>query len=624
MIHGHRCHLRHHSGTHLAPVLPGTSKWVKLCRFVRCQLLADQDHPETKNYLKSNAQICNENRRQVSSYPPYVIHPFSRFRKHWDLVMFVTLALHMLLLAYDFTFLIFRKESSYHGAIVFDLFLCAVLTVEICLKFITGYVVTDTNEIVLEPHRIAFNYMKSYRLVYDLLAVLPYIILLNYFNHGYYQYRVTAYLVFVTYLYVVNIFRFREIFAYFQTLPRIFQVSQKKILIMKVVMNTVYVLHWSSCLRYILPELSAVLEPNSEDVLSLGNPLFRTDNFSVGRFIVDVHWRHYRNQNFRDYPVDGERIIINPPEYSEYLRFYYFNRPADERLYDRDFVLWKLDNVRKNSTIANRYLASFMATLKLSLQAGRDDSVGLHFVNTVLSTFLLVGGWIWFTYIMLIMVRTIFSSEVCQTRFEELVNEIKAYALNKRLSGFLERKLLRHLDFRYRKNYFDEKAIVRMMPDNFRKNLRMEIRRKFLKNVELFEDLPESLIEDIVDSLKYEIYLENDVITEAGTIGDALYLLASGTVAVYSREGTELGHLFDGAHFGEISLLQPDHQRTATIIALENCEVYRLSHESFQQLIEPHSPLLLKMHKLAEKKLAKEMRNGENLSEEELYDNFLQ
>ncbi|XP_055522949.1 uncharacterized protein LOC129717130 [Wyeomyia smithii] len=624
MIHGHRCHLRHHSGTHLAPVLPGTSACVKLRRFIRSQLLVDQDHPETRNYLKSNAQICNENKRQVSRFPPYVIHPFSRFRKHWDLVIFVALASHMLLLAYDFSFLIFRPESSYRGAIVFDLFLCAILAAEIGLRFVTGYVVQDTNEIVLEPHRIAMNYLKSYRLVYNLLAVLPYIVLLDYFNRGYYQYEVTTYLLFVTYLYVINIFRFREIFAYFQTLPRMFQISEKKILVMKVVMNTIYVLHWSACLRYILPELSVVPEPRSEDILSLGNPLLRTDNFSVGHFLVDVHWRHFRNANFPDYPVQGERIIIEPPMYSEYLQFYYFNRPADERLYDRDFVLMKLDSIRKNATVANRYLVSLMATIKLSLQAGRDDSAGMHFIITALSTFLLVGGWIWFTYITLIMVRILSSSEVCQTRFEELVNEIKAYAFNKRLSSFREKKMLQHLDYRYRKNYFDEKAIVRILPDNFRRNIRMEVRRKFLKNIELFEDLPQELIEDIVDCLKYEIYLENDMIIEAGSIGDSLYLLASGTAAVYSRLGTELGHLFDGAHFGEISLLRSDHERSATIIALEDCEVYRLTYESFQQLIEPNSPLLLRMHKLAERKLAKETRFGGNVSEEEMYDNFLQ
>ncbi|XP_058835152.1 uncharacterized protein LOC131692238 [Topomyia yanbarensis] len=623
MIIGHQCTLRHHSATHLAPVLPGTSRWVKLKRYVRTLMLVDQKHPETKNYLKSYAQICNENKRQVAGCP-YVIHPFSRFRKHWDLVVFLALTMHLLILVFDFTFLIFNSVSSYESAIIFDLFLCGVLAVEIGLKFITGFVVEGTNEIVLEPKRIALNYLKYCRMIYDMVAALPLILALDYFNRSFYTYHTDGYLIFVLFLYAANIFRFLDIFRYFQTLPRSFRVSEKKMLIMKVVMHTFYVLHWSSCLRYILPQLAIVVEPNPNDFLSLGNPLFRTDNFSVGHFLVDVYWRHYRDMDSKRYPVPGHRIIIEPPTFQQYVRFYYFNRPVDDRVYDRSFVIMKLDAVRKNSTILDKYLASMMSTVKLSLHAGRDECAGLHFVNNLLSTFVLLGGWIWFTYIMLIMIRTIISAEISQTRYEEFVNEIKAFAFNTRLSDLVKWKMLRHFAFRFRKYYFNEHAIMKMMSDNLRRNIRMEICHNLLNNVELFHGLPQALMEDIVDKLKYEIYLEDDVIIKAGTLGDSLYMIASGTAAVYSRGGTELGHLIDGAHFGEISLLRKDQQRTATIVALEDCEVYRISFADFQNLIEPHSPLLLKMHKLADDKIVMEQKNRNSLSEEEAYDNFLQ
>ncbi|XP_058463090.1 potassium/sodium hyperpolarization-activated cyclic nucleotide-gated channel 4-like [Malaya genurostris] len=623
MLTGHRCTLRHHSATHLPPVLPGTSRWVKLWRYIRTLMLVDQSHPETKNYLKSYAQICNENKRQVTGCP-YVIHPFSRFRKRWDLVVFVALTMHLLILVFDFTFLIFKSVDSYKTAIVFDLFLCGILVVEIGLKFITGFVVEGTNEIVLEPNRIALNYLKCCKMIYDLVAALPFILALDYFDRSFYTYDTNGYLLFMIFLYAVNIFRFYDIFRYFQILPRSFRVSEKKMLIMKVVMNTFYVLHWSACLRYILPQLAIVVEPNPEDIFSLGNSLFKTDNFSVGHFLVDVYWRHYRNEDVINYPVSEQRTIINPPTFKQYLSFYYYFRPVDQRKYDHSFVIMKLDTLRKDSSILDNYLASMMATIKLSLHTGRDDCAGLHLVNNMLTTFILIGGWIWFTYIMLIMIRTIISAEISQTRFEEFINEIKAFVFNTRLSDLLKWKMLRHFTVRFRKSYFNEHAIMEMMSDNLRRNIRLEICQNLLKNVELFHDLPLALMEDIVDYLQYEIYLENDVIIEAGTRGEALYMIASGSAAVYSRGGTELGHLIDGAHFGEISLLRKDQRRTATIIALEDCEVYKLSHDHFQNLIQPHSPLLLKMHKLAEEKTTNEQKNRDKLSEEEVYDNFLQ
>ncbi|XP_055630415.1 uncharacterized protein LOC129771107 [Toxorhynchites rutilus septentrionalis] len=624
MIKGHHCTLRHHTTTHLPPILPGTSNWVKLIRCIRTILLVSPDHPETRNYLKSYTQIWNENKRQVGSYPPYIVHPFSAFRKHWEIVVFVVLALRLFLLAFDFSFLIFEKESYYDRAILFNLFLDSVLTLEIMLRFVTGYVVQGTNEIVLEPRRIAINYMKYGRVIYDLLLVLPYTLLLDYFNHQYYRYSVQIYLVFIIYLYAVNIFRYRDLFRYFQILPRSFRVSEKKILIMKLVMSTIHVLHWSACLRHILPELAIVFEPDPDDILGLVSAKSTDDNFSVGHFLVDAHWRHYRNQDYFHYPVKEGRTLVDPPSFESYKQYYLDHRPVDQLLFDRSYILLALDDIRKNSSIVDRYFASMMNTMQISLQAGRDDVAGEHFVNNVLTTFIVLGGWVWFTYILLIMIRSIMSSEISQTKFEEVVNEIKAYAFNERMSDVLEKKILRHLDCRYRMNFFNENAIMRTMSDNLRRSIRMETSLDLLRYVELFEGLPRTVVEDIVDNLKYQLYLENEVIVECGTEGDALYLIAHGTAAVYSANGTELGHLNDGAHFGDISILRQGHIRTATIVALEDCVIYRLSYETFQTLIEPYSHLLLDMQKLADEKIAKIQRNRNTLSEEDTYDNFLQ
>lgn len=50
----------------------------------------------------------------------------------------------------------------------------------------------------------------------------------------------------------------------------------------------------------------------------------------------------------------------------------------------------------------------------------------------------------------------------------------------------------------------------------------------------MFHDLPEAVIGKIMTKLQLEIYLPNDVIIEAGTPGDSMYLLTTGTVSVYA------------------------------------------------------------------------------------------
>lgn len=44
-------------------------------------------------------------------------------------------------------------------------------------------------------------------------------------------------------------------------------------------------------------------------------------------------------------------------------------------------------------------------------------------------------------------------------------------------------------------------------------------------------------------------------IVKAGSVGDCMFFIGSGTVCVATTNGQEIGHLEDGDHFGEIALI---------------------------------------------------------------------
>ncbi|XP_055599597.1 uncharacterized protein LOC129748856 [Uranotaenia lowii] len=618
MIKSHHCTLRYTDTTHLPPILPGSSKWFKFKRYIRTLMLVSREHPDTKYYLKSVAQISNENKRQVSSYPPFVVHPFSEFRLYWHMVIFVALTTHLFILAFDFSFLIFMTPHSYAGAMRFDLLLCVILATEIALKFVTGYVVKDTSEIVLDPRRIAFNYL-GFRFLYDLIQVVPYILLLNYFDREFYTYSVYGYLTFMVFLYVISIARFQEIFHYFAIIPKSLRMNETMLLILKMVISTVYVLHWTSCLRFIIPELSYVAEPDI-DVFSMTPPDFT--NFSVSQFLIDIYWRHYRFEDANNYPVES-RMTLDPPSYEVYASYYIATRAMDQRANDNNYFFSRIDFVRKNALLSDRYLASMMATVQISFAATTDDVADMKPIMNIMTSYLLIAGWFWFTYILIHMVKTIVSTERSKTKYEELINEFNAYAYNKRLSKGLQNKMIRHLGYRFRNHYFNQSIILRLMSDNLRRKVHLEICQHLIHRVEIFKGLPPTLEEDIADQLIYEIFLAGDVLAEAGCTSDSLIFLATGTAAVYTSTGIEIGHHIDGANFGAVSLLIPGRERTATVIALENCEVYRLTCSDFQRLIEPYAHMLMPMHRFAEERIAQEERNKGRVPEEDMYDNFL-
>ncbi|EFN77774.1 cAMP-dependent protein kinase regulatory subunit, partial [Harpegnathos saltator] len=120
-----------------------------------------------------------------------------------------------------------------------------------------------------------------------------------------------------------------------------------------------------------------------------------------------------------------------------------------------------------------------------------------------------------------------------------------------------------------------------------------------LNNVELFRHLPQIVVTQLAGALHSEILITNDVLIKAGTRGDALHIIASGTVAIFNNIGKEICHLEDGAYFGEIALVMEDEWRIASVVAVENCEVHVLSRVSFQRILMPYPDLLNHLRNVA-------------------------
>jgi small-conductance mechanosensitive channel len=112
-------------------------------------------------------------------------------------------------------------------------------------------------------------------------------------------------------------------------------------------------------------------------------------------------------------------------------------------------------------------------------------------------------------------------------------------------------------------------------------------RMDLLASVDLFATLEESERQYLVDHLSYTPFARDEVIVEQGEEGHYLYLMTSGSVEMRLRVGEQERVVRDlGApnYFGEMALLTGD-PRMATIVALTDCECYRLDKPAFQRII---------------------------------------
>uniref|UniRef100_A0A182QIU3 Cyclic nucleotide-binding domain-containing protein n=1 Tax=Anopheles farauti TaxID=69004 RepID=A0A182QIU3_9DIPT len=587
------------SDTHLPPILPGTSLAARCLRHLRTLLLISPSHPETRVHYRSRTKIAAENERQVRELPPYLVHPFSSVRKWWEVLMYGVLTLHLLTLGFTFAFAPHLRLGVLMRLQLFDCALCALLGVEFAMKLVTGYV--SRGEVVLDPRRIVRHRLRWWNVLNRMLLFVPYVLILDELVVGFYQDTVVVYLCMVIYLYLLCIWRFKAINWYFSTVARsLFGLSEKQIRYLEPIMDTLYVLHWTTCLLYAVPMLTLVL---------------LDDNRFESHFLVDVLWSQDQRRDHLHYPITHrERLPVG----ANYRAYFEDHVPASSIC--AEYMAARLSDLEYNATVTYRYLRAMMITLKISLQGGHSLSATHHFLHEWTQSLLLLGGWIWSTYILLLLIRTIITADASSTRYDEILNEIDAFCRTKRLGRSIHRKMSRHFGCHYRMHYFDVRPIRTQASDNLRRTVLMEIAYgPFLSRADVFRELPLYVLQDIADQLRFELYLEQDTILAAGGAANSMYFLALGTAAVYTADGVELGHLIDGANFGAIALFRPEAVRTVSVVALEVCEVYRLERTDFQKLVKPHGYALAQAVKLAEKRIQERRLSEEGSAPVEQY-----
>lgn len=114
-----------------------------------------------------------------------------------------------------------------------------------------------------------------------------------------------------------------------------------------------------------------------------------------------------------------------------------------------------------------------------------------------------------------------------------------------------------------------------------------------IRRIPIFADLAEDTVrlEKIAEKLKVQQYKKGCPIITEGEEGDTLYILNSGSVRILrntlTSEQFALVNLSadQNIFFGEIALIDND-KRSATVIALTDCETLTLSRKNYLELCE--------------------------------------
>jgi len=139
----------------------------------------------------------------------------------------------------------------------------------------------------------------------------------------------------------------------------------------------------------------------------------------------------------------------------------------------------------------------------------------------------------------------------------------------------------------------------------------------FLKNIPMFSELKDDILEKIMELMQKRTYRKNNVILMEEDAGDTLFFLNKGSVKItrLSDDGREviLSILGDGDFFGEMSIFDGE-SRSANVIALEDTEVFILKRGDFLDLLEKHPKIAINLLQELARRLRKSDQQIEGLS----------
>ena len=131
----------------------------------------------------------------------------------------------------------------------------------------------------------------------------------------------------------------------------------------------------------------------------------------------------------------------------------------------------------------------------------------------------------------------------------------------------------------------NEGAVLSGLPPSLGTEVTLFLKRDLLEHVPLFKDASEAFIREIALEMKSVVFMPGDYVIRAGDRGRDMYFVTRGTLEALSPDGTTVySTMSKGDFFGEMALVF-DQPRSASVRAIDYCDLYRLDRDLFDHVL---------------------------------------
>ncbi len=215
--------------------------------------------------------------------------------------------------------------------------------------------------------------------------------------------------------------------------------------------------------------------------------------------------------------------------------------------------------------------------------------------------------------------------DVAKAQHREKMEKLNTFLRYRNIPVDISRKINDYFEYLWQtRRGYEESDVLKELPPSLKTWVALFLNKEVIEKVPIFEGASQEFIKETILHLTPVVFTPGDYIVTAGEVGYDMFFISKGTVDVVSADGTTTyATLSDGQFFGEIALLL-SMPRTASIIARDYCDLYRLDKETFDRILARYPSFAATIRELAEKrreeinaaKIKKEKKGGENKEKE--------
>ena len=234
----------------------------------------------------------------------------------------------------------------------------------------------------------------------------------------------------------------------------------------------------------------------------------------------------------------------------------------------------------------SKYLRALYWCITTLATVGYGDIVPKTNLQTVYTMVVMLLGVGVYGYVIGNVTTLVANMDLAKTHYREKMERLAAFMRYRNIPPTLQRRLRDYYAYLWENRLgYDESSVLADLPDSLRTEVAVFLRRDFIEHAPLFQGASHELVREMALQLRPVVFTPGDFIFRAGQYGYNMYFISRGTVEIIAPDGTTvLTTLTDGQFFGELALLfsQP---RTASVRAVDYCDLYTLDKDTFDQVL---------------------------------------